>query len=324
MEKKSLTIAIPSYNVSQFLGETLDSLLVCKNVDMMEVIVVNDGSKDNTEEIALGYVSKFSGNLVIISKENGGHGSTVNAALEKATGKYFSVLDGDDWVEPDAIDELLVFLNDKDEDVIITGHYRDYMDVDKHVYNSYNEERGFVCGMDYVWNKRYRFPMTDICYKTSFLRKIGFKMQHNTYYVDNEFCTIPFAYVKTICFFSKGYYHYRLGNPQQSVSNENVINKIDHHIRVFENIYEKTDGKQLHSLNQKYVDHRLSGLAKIILRVFYTYFNDPIEGKQKGDDYYERIKKNYPRVVSDCRKRVFLFKMMNRYPLVKKLLNNIK
>ena len=320
MKQKNLTLAIPSYNVSQYLGETLDSLLRCKNIEMLEVIVVDDGSKDNTNEIACGYKSRFPGNLIVISKDNGGHGSTVNAALEVATGKYFSVLDGDDWVEETALDELLVFMNDRNSDVIITGHYRDYMDVDKHVYNSYVEDSGFECGMAYVWGKRYRFPMTDICYNTHLLKRIGFKMQHNTFYVDNEFCALPFAYVKTICFFSKGYYHYRLGNPNQSVSVGNLVNKIDHHIRVFENIYNQTEGLQLEQLNQKYVDHRLSGLAKTILAIYYIYFFDRQEGRRKGDEYYMKIKRDFPRVMADCQKRVFIFRLMNRYPIIKNIM----
>lgn len=323
MKQRILTLAIPSYNVSQYLGETLDSLLRCKHIESLEVIVVDDGSKDNTNEIVCGYKSSFSGNLIVISKENGGHGSTVNAALEVATGKYFSVLDGDDWVEESALDELLTFMDDRNSDVIITGHYRDFMDVDKHLYNSYEEECGFECGMEYVWKKRYRFPMTDICYNTQLLKTIGFKMQHHTFYVDNEFCALPFAYVKSICFFSKGYYHYRLGNPNQSVSVGNLVDKIDHHIRVFENIYRQTEGLPLGQFNQKYVDHRLSGLAKTILVIFYVHFFDREEGRSKGDEYYMKIKREFPRVEADCQRRVFIFRLMNRYPIIKNLLKKV-
>ena len=99
--EKILTITVPSYNVEKFLENTLDSFVDERVLDAIEVLVVDDGSKDRTAEIGKGYEAKYPGTFRVISKENGGHGSTINRGIKEARGKYFKVVDGDDWVDKD-------------------------------------------------------------------------------------------------------------------------------------------------------------------------------------------------------------------------------
>ena len=94
---KVLTVLIPVYNTEKYIKRCLDSLLVPETLNDIEVIVVNDGSKDHSVEIVKTYVEKYPQTVVLIDKENGGHGSTINAGLKAAKGKYFRVLDSDDW-----------------------------------------------------------------------------------------------------------------------------------------------------------------------------------------------------------------------------------
>ena len=92
--QKILTITIPSYNVEAYIAATLDTMVTINNLDLLEILVVNDGSKDNTVAVAQQYVDKYPNSVRIIDKENGGHGSTINAGIREATGKYFKVVDG--------------------------------------------------------------------------------------------------------------------------------------------------------------------------------------------------------------------------------------
>ena len=94
---KLLTITIPCYNSEAYMGKCIDSLL--PGGDDVEIIVVDDGSKDHTKEIGESYQRKYPGIVRVISKENGGHGSAVNTGLEHANGMYFKVVDSDDWVK---------------------------------------------------------------------------------------------------------------------------------------------------------------------------------------------------------------------------------
>ena len=97
---KYLTIAIPSYNSELYLERCLDSMILPAGwMEQVEIIVVNDGSTDRTGEIADDYVRRFPDTVKVIHKENGGHGSGVNAGLEHAEGKYFKVVDSDDWLD---------------------------------------------------------------------------------------------------------------------------------------------------------------------------------------------------------------------------------
>lgn len=102
---KLLTITVPCFNSESYLKRCLDSLVMGgKDV---EIIVVNDGSTDRTGEIAESYAKRFPDLVTAVHKENGGHGSGVNTGLRLASGKYFKVVDSDDWLEEDAYRELL-------------------------------------------------------------------------------------------------------------------------------------------------------------------------------------------------------------------------
>ena len=95
---KVLTVLVPTYNVEKYLRRCLDSLLLPEVLEEIEVLVVNDGSKDGSADIARAYEKKYPQTVVFVDKENGGHGSTINVGIEKAQGTYFKVLDSDDWV----------------------------------------------------------------------------------------------------------------------------------------------------------------------------------------------------------------------------------
>lgn len=94
---KVLTVAIPCYNSQEYMKKAIESVL--PGGDDVEIIVVDDGSKDNTKEIGAQYEKQYPGIVKLISKENGGHGSAVNAGLANASGVYYKVLDSDDWFD---------------------------------------------------------------------------------------------------------------------------------------------------------------------------------------------------------------------------------
>ncbi len=108
--KKILSVSIASYNVEKFLDQTLESCLVPEIMDRLEVIIVNDGSKDGTADVAKKYTEKWPDTFILVDKENGGYGSTVNVGIKTATGKYFRLLDGDDWFDKDGLREFIGIL----------------------------------------------------------------------------------------------------------------------------------------------------------------------------------------------------------------------
>lgn len=105
--EKILTITIPSYNVEKYLDETLPHYFDERVLPDIEILIVNDGSKDNTLAIANGYHEKYPESVFVIDKPNGGHGSTINAGIAAARGKYFKVIDADDWVDTESFVKLI-------------------------------------------------------------------------------------------------------------------------------------------------------------------------------------------------------------------------
>lgn len=123
---KLLTIVVPIYKVEPYINKCLDSLVLedTSMMDRLEVLLVNDGTPDNSAEISREYVKRFPGTFRQIDKENGGHGSAWNVGLKEATGKYLRFLDSDDWLSNLSI--FLEKLNSCDADVIITRLNRYY------------------------------------------------------------------------------------------------------------------------------------------------------------------------------------------------------
>ena len=126
MANKILSIAIPTYNMERYLGRCLDSLVAARRTDALEIIVVNDGSTDCSSEIAHRYAKEHPNSIIVIDKKNGNYGSCVNAALKVATGKYFRVLDSDDWVDTDGLVQLLDKLKNAEADAVVTHFSKEF------------------------------------------------------------------------------------------------------------------------------------------------------------------------------------------------------
>ena len=103
---KLLSVAIPCYNSEAYMRHCIESLLT--GGEEMEIIIVDDGSvKDRTAQIADEYAEKYPTICRAVHQENGGHGEAVNTGLRNATGVYYKVVDSDDWVDEDALKEVL-------------------------------------------------------------------------------------------------------------------------------------------------------------------------------------------------------------------------
>ena len=111
---KLLSFAIPCYNSEAYMEKCIESILL--GGEEVEILIVNDGSKDRTAEIADAYEAKYPTICRAIHQENGGHGEAVNAGIRNATGRYFKVVDSDDWVDPDAYKAILSKLREYDSD----------------------------------------------------------------------------------------------------------------------------------------------------------------------------------------------------------------
>lgn len=219
--EKILSIVIPTYNMEKYLRHCLDSLLIDEGLDDVEVLVINDGSKDSSLAIAQEYESKYPLTFRVIDKENGNYGSCINRGLKEATGKYIKVLDADDSFNTEAFHEYISVLKNIDVDLFLT----DFLFVDKsgkeiksrkYDYIPANKILDFekLCsgGLDMI-----RIMMHAVTYKRENLIKMNYKQTEGISYTDNEWIFTPMLKVRTVYHLNKLLYLYLIGREGQTV-----------------------------------------------------------------------------------------------------------
>lgn len=237
---KLLSIAIPCYNSEAYMAKCIESLLV--GGEEVEIIVVNDGSKDGTAEIAREYQEKYPTIVKAVNKENGGHGSAVNTGLENATGLYFKVVDSDDWVDEEAYKAILCKLAELAGsrpilDMMISNFVYDKVGVKKKKVMKYSslsmpKDRLFTWKeMGHFFKGQY-ILMHSVIFRTKMLKECGIRLPEHTFYVDNLFVFEPLPYVKNMYYMDVDFYHYFIGRDDQSVNEQVMISRIDQQLRV--------------------------------------------------------------------------------------------
>lgn len=236
---KVLSIAIPSYNSESYLRKCVDSLL--PGGEDVEILIVNDGSKDGTAAIADELAEKYPTIVRAIHKENGGHGSAVNTGIENATGMYFKVVDSDDWVKESAYMALLSKLRefcqeDNQIDMMISNYvYEKEGEKRKKVMRYPNVlPQDKVFGWDEVkhFQKWHYILMHSVIFRTQLLRDCGVKLPEHTFYVDNIYVFEPLIHVEKMYYMDVNFYRYYIGREGQSVNEQIMISRIDQQIRV--------------------------------------------------------------------------------------------
>ena len=236
---KLLSIAIPCYNSQDYMAHCIESLL--PGGEDVEILIVNDGSKDDTAKIADEYAAKYPTIVKAIHKENGGHGSAVNTGIENATGIYFKVVDSDDWVKEDAYLAILEKLRE------LTGGV-DTLDllISNFVYEKEGERRKKVMRYKHVLPEYRMFGWEDVghfrvgqyilmhsvIYRTQLLRECGLELPKHTFYVDNIYVYKPLPSVKHMYYMDVDFYRYFIGRDDQSVNEKVMIGRIDQQIKV--------------------------------------------------------------------------------------------
>ena len=132
--EKILSVIIPTYNAEKFLDKGLTSFIVDdeKLLEKLEVIIVNDGTPDQSVTVAGRYADKYPDVFFIVNKENGGHGSAINEGMKHITGKYVKVVDADDWVDTKNLAKTIKILEKCTADAVIQS-FR-YYDISEEKY----------------------------------------------------------------------------------------------------------------------------------------------------------------------------------------------
>ena len=223
---KLLSIIVPAFNMEAYLAQCVESILRTPSLAAVEVIIVNDGSKDRTLRIAQQYAERYADTVRVIDKPNGNYGSTINAALPLARGKYVKILDADDRFEGARVADMLAFLRKTDADMIVTpfievGGRKEHR-VDYNIYAKKPYEYGKVYSADKIFSDgviRY-FMMHGVCYRTEMLHKMAYRQSEGVSYTDQEWVFYPLFRVATIAFADIPLYRYNTSREGQTMDSK--------------------------------------------------------------------------------------------------------
>lgn len=265
--EKILTISIAAYNAEKDIANCLNSLINSKEFSKLDIIVVNDGSSDRTAEIVDEYVEKYEQSIRIVNKENGGHGSTINTSIKYAKGKYYKILDSDDWVNSENLDKLIKFLENNNIDMILNPY-------DEISYENRRKTRELnPCEGKISYNKIHDLSEMDkivlymhsLTFSTAVIKKMGSIIDEKCFYVDMEYCIFPLLYVKNFVCLDYSIYQYLLGSQTQSMNMDNMIKRRDQHLKVTKRL--------IHFYGEHYSELNKKVREIIALRIKYAIYN---------------------------------------------------
>ena len=217
MQEKLLTVSIAAYNVESYLRETVASLLRQEDlIELLDILIVNDGSRDQTGEIAHELAARYPQSIRVIDQPNGGYGSTINASLQMARGRYYRLLDGDDWYDPESLRTFLRFLSGCASDLVITP-YVEVRDQKTRV-DAHPDIPARAISLGELQSASVSFAMHEITVRTEVLRRSGERIAGHCFYTDSEFTFYCLAASDTVSRCDAAVYQYRLGMDGQSVS----------------------------------------------------------------------------------------------------------
>lgn len=282
---KTITFAVPCYNSADYMDTCIESLLACG--DDIEVLIVDDGSEDDTAAKADTWQERFPEVVRAIHKPNGGHGSAVNAGLAVATGLYYKVVDSDDWLDRHSMEDVMAYLRSQREsehptDMVIGNYVYEKVFEDSrtemHYRNVFPERHVFDWSDVGSFNHSQYLLMHSVIYRTELLRDMGLALPEHCFYVDNIFVYEPLPHVRSMYYLDVPMYRYFIGREGQSVNEEVMMRRIDQHLRVAREMIDAVDVMSLEPRRlRKYMEGYLSMMmciASVFLRMRNTDEDD--------------------------------------------------
>lgn len=313
-----LTVVVPSYNSEAYLDRALASFK--DSGPGLDVVIVDDGSTDGTAALAQGYVDERPELFRLIRQENGGHGAAVNTGIAAAKGRFFRVLDSDDWLAPAALQVLLEKIAHfvRTEvlcDLIVCNYVYEYSsNASQRVVryrNAFVEE-----GVPYGWaqlqplREDQFFAMHSLVYRTEVLRASGLMLPRHCFYVDNVYNYIPLPWVHRLCWLDIDLYHYFIGREDQSVHTPIMIERIDQQLLVTQTMVEAYHLEQMELLPQKRAYMYKYLAIVIVISQIHLLLSKTKENQAKIKDMWQMIEKHDARMAKTLKRR-FLVRLTN-------------
>ena len=290
VKNKILSVSVAAYNIENMIRQNIESFINSEVRDDIEVIVTDDGSKDKTADIIKEYADKYPDTIKLIKQKNQGPGSTVNSGISNATGKYFKMVDGDDWVETDNLKRLIEELKKTDADMILTN-YEIYDNKQEKIIETVKVKipENEIFKMEDIGSK-LNIQMHNVTYKTQILKDYNIRLDKG-FYTDMEYLLLPMLYVNTVKYIDINIYVYRIAQSQQSVSIPSMQKNIAMHKQVLDRLVEfyVQNIDNLKYGTKKYVCKAIANMADVQLGTLLT-FEQSDENKKKIVDFNKQLR----------------------------------
>lgn len=278
-----VSIVVPIYNVEKYLPRCINSL-INQTLQEIEIILVNDGSTDNSAKIAKEYLTKYESKIKYVEKENGGLSDARNFGMNYATGEYIAFLDSDDYIEPNAYEEMYEKAKKENADYVecdFIWEYTNKIKEDKRI--SYNNKKEMLENVRVVaWNKLI---------KRSIIVENKLSFPKGLTYEDIEFTYKLIPHIEKTEYIDKCFVHYvQRENSIANVQNERtaeIFTILDNVIEYYKqnNIYQEYKEE----LKYNYARYLLCSSLKRICKV-----QDKIKRKELIQKTWQELNEKYP------------------------------
>lgn len=306
---KLISFGVPCYNSAAYMEKCVNSLL--KGGEDVEIIIVDDGStKDNTAEIGARLEAENPGIVRFVHQENGGHGAAVNTGLSLATGRYFKVVDSDDWVDTSALKKVLdtirSFKKDDCPDTVFVNFVYEHVSDNTQKFVRFNKKmpqnRIFTFDEVKKFDLGQYITMHSLIYRTEFLKNIGLELPTHTFYVDNVFIYYPLPFVKKFYYLNVDFYRYYIGRDDQSVNESVIMSRIDQHYRVAEIIFKAHNLNEVKTRSKRLYGYMVSHVNILMtITSFYLIKLGDEESIKKKDALWNSLKEADYTTYKKCR-----------------------
>lgn len=272
--RPALTVTVPAYNAGHQLARCVESLTRLAPAGSLEVLVVDDGSTDDTPLIARAQAERWPGVVRVITQPNKGHGGAVNTGLREAKGRYFRVVDADDWVDSLAFAQSLRALDGETTDILLTDYAEVSADdvIARRVDLFSRLPVGATTWFDTLTDPTYGLTswgpvLSTATYRTEPLRQSGLQLTEHSAYVDMEYCTLGLTHLETLKYLGLDVYRYSLGRAGQSVSAESYRQRYRQHEAVIFRLCDYVRDTPLSDGKRRYI------VDRVLLAIIGAHYN---------------------------------------------------
>jgi glycosyltransferase involved in cell wall biosynthesis len=309
-KQKLISFVVPCYNSQDYMEHCIDTLL--PGGEDVEIIIIDDGSKDDTAKIADRYAKEYPNICIAHHQENGGHGEGINQGLKIATGKYFKVLDSDDWVDEEAYKAVLSRIKDGriDSDLVIMNYVYTYTDGRPN--QQINFRNVFPSDRECTWDETKKFKSTqymtlhNLMYKKEILDKTDIDLPKHVFYEDNLFIYLPLINTKTLYYLDVDFYRYFIGRADQSVQEPQLIKRSSHQVLVSKLVATAYDATKVENKRLRENMIREAALLMSLGSIFSRLSKTP-EGEEQYKKLWQDVKEGQPNMYKVLKRKPIAF-----------------